>query len=95
MNILSEKDMDREPVGIFGRMWMQNMEKHYPEKVEVMKDNYTYLSVARSVDKRAEEYWEQLSDQYDRHNPRPNTTDYEELLYWTSMKNFEIDYLTY
>ena len=57
--IQNEPSMMEEPVGLYGRMWMQNMEKNYPEKVELMMFYHRYLTVARSVDKRASEYWEQ------------------------------------
>ena len=93
MNKLGGTDMDREPVGIYGRMWMQNMEKHYPEKVEEMIARGNYHEVARSVNKIAKEYQEQLSDQYDKHNPRPHTTDYNILLEWTTQKKYQIDHL--
>ena len=90
--ILNEPSMTEEPIGIYGRMWMQNMEKNYPEKVELMMFYHRYLTVARSVDKRASEYWEQLSDQYDKRVPRP-TNSYEAVLDWSRNKKFEIDHI--
>ena len=38
------------------------------------------------------EFYEQLSDQYDRNNPRP-TTGFETILEWEKMKKYEIDHL--
>lgn len=90
--IQNEPSMTEEPVGLYGRMWMENMEKNYPAKVEQMMFHHNYLTVARSVDKRAEEYYEQLSEQYDRNNPRP-TTGYEAVQQWSRMKKYEIDNL--
>ena len=81
-----------EQLGIYGKLWMQNMEKNYPEKVGVMKNHGTYLVVAQSVDKRAKDYWEQLSDQYDRRVPRPRDS-YEAVLEWSRNKKFEIDHI--
>ncbi|MCR4887976.1 MAG: TnpV protein [Ruminococcus sp.] len=90
--IQNEPSMTEEPIGLYGRMWMENMEKNYPAKVELMMFYHRYLTVARSVDKRATEYQEQLSEQYDRNNPRP-TTNFEEILQWETQKKYEIDHL--
>ncbi|WP_369681557.1 TnpV protein [Ruminococcus flavefaciens] len=87
-----EPSLKEEPIGLYGKMWMENMEKNYPAKVELMMFYHRYLTVARSVDKRAMEYYEQLSDQYDRNNPRP-TTGFETILEWEKMKKYEIDHL--
>ena len=46
----------------------------------------------KSEDKRAEEYEEQLSDQYDKRVPRP-TDSYEAVLDWSRNKKLEIDHL--
>ncbi len=81
-----------ELIGIYGRIWMQNMEKNYPEKVEQMLTEQIYQDVAISVNKKAEEYWEQLSNQYDRCVPRP-TDSYEAVLDWSMNKKFEIDHI--
>lgn len=83
---------NEQSIGMYGKMWMQNMEKNYPEKVKSMIKSGSYLAVACSVDKRAEEYEEQLSDQYDKHNPRP-TDSYEAVLEWSRNKKFEIDHI--
>ena len=83
---------NEQSIGMYGRMWMQNMEKNYPEKVELMMFYHRYLTVARSVDRRASEYWEQLSDQYDKRVPRP-TDSYEAVLDWSRNKKLEIDHL--
>ena len=90
--IQNESSMTEEPVGLYGRMWMQNMEKNFPAKVELMMFYHNYLTVARSVDKRAAEYCEQLSEKWDRDNPRP-TTGYEAVQQWSRMKKYEIDHL--
>ncbi|WP_075424213.1 TnpV protein [Ruminococcus sp. XPD3002] len=90
--IQNEPSMKEQPVGLYGRMWMENMEKNYPAKVELMMFNHNYLTVARSVDKRASEYYEQLSEKWDRDNPRP-TTGYEAIQQWSRMKKYEIDHL--
>ncbi|MBR6982313.1 MAG: TnpV protein [Ruminococcus sp.] len=87
-----EPTLEEEPIGIFGKMWMENMEKNYPEKVEMMMFFHRYLAVARSVDKRAEEYYDQLSEQYDRNNPRPQNS-YEAMTTWETMKKYEIEHL--
>ncbi|WP_369696430.1 hypothetical protein [Ruminococcus flavefaciens] len=84
--------MEEQPIGLYGRMWMENMEKNYPAKVELMMFYHRYLTVARSVNERAENYQEQLSDQYDRNNPRP-TSGYEAILEWETQKKYQIDHL--
>ncbi len=83
---------NEQSIGVYGKMWMQNMEKNYPEKVKMMMSKGSYLDVAQSVDKRAEEYWEQLRDQYDERVPRP-TDSYEAVLKWSRNKKFEIDHI--
>ncbi|MBR1432714.1 TnpV protein [Ruminococcus sp.] len=90
--IQNEPSMEEQPIGMYGRMWMENMEKNYPAKVELMMFYHRYLTVARSVNERAENYQEQLSDQYDRNNPRP-TTGYEAILEWETQKKYQIDHL--
>ena len=72
---------NEQSIGMYGKMWMQHMEKNYPQKVKNMKNDGIYYSVACSVDMRAAEYWEQLSHQYDKRVPRPRN------------KKFEIDHL--
>ena len=81
-----------DQLGNYGKIWMRNMEKNYPQKVEFMKKHGTYLGVAQSVDKRAKEYWKQLSDQYDLRVTRP-TDSYEAVLNWSRNKKFEIDHI--
>ncbi|MBR5180260.1 MAG: TnpV protein [Lachnospiraceae bacterium] len=88
----NEPSLEEQPIGIFGKMWMENMEKNYPEKVEMMMFFHRYLTVARSVDKRAEEYYDQLSEQYNRNNPRPQNSS-EEIATWETMKKYEIEHL--
>ncbi len=83
---------NEQSIGMYGKMWMQHMEKNYPQKVKNMKNDGIYYSVACSVDKIAAEYWEQLSDQYDKRVPRP-TDSYEAVLDWSRNKKFEIDHL--
>ena len=88
----NEPSLAKEPIGIYGKMWMDNMEKNYPEKVEMMMFFHRYLTVARSVNKRAEEYYDQLSEQYDKNNPRPQNS-FEEMKTWENMKKYEIEHL--
>ena len=83
---------NEQSIGMYGKMWMQHMEKNYPQKVKNMKNDGIYYSVACSVDKRAAEYWAQLSDQYDKRVPRP-TDSYEAVLDWSRNKKFEIDHI--
>ncbi|MBR4021778.1 MAG: TnpV protein [Ruminococcus sp.] len=85
-----EASMDEEPIGISGLQWIKFMEKNHPILVEEMRFQRKFLTVARSVDKRADEYWEILDKEYDRTNPRP-TGDYEKILAWEQAKHFYID----
>lgn len=86
----TEASMDEEPIGIMGMHWIDFMEKNHPILVEEMRFQRKFLTVARSVDKRADEYWEILDKEYDRTNPRP-TGDYEKILAWEQAKHFYID----
>ena len=59
-----ELTMETEPIGSYGLAWMHWMEENYPEKVEEMRFYHRFLTVARSVDKRAWEYRNRLDSQY-------------------------------
>ncbi len=86
----SEPTLDEEPVGVYGMKWMNFMEEHHPDLVEMMQFRNTYLTVARSVDKSAQTYRELLDEQYAQMNPRP-TEDYEEIRKWEETRQFYTD----
>ncbi|MDE7363737.1 MAG: TnpV protein [Ruminococcus sp.] len=85
----SELSEEEEPIGIYGMKWMTFMEENYPHLVEEMKLYHRYLTVARSVEKNAQEYRDLLDDQFAQENPRP--TDFEEVLKWEQAKMFYSD----
>ncbi|MBQ6041500.1 MAG: TnpV protein [Oscillospiraceae bacterium] len=87
-----EPTMQQEPIGTYGMMWMQWMEDNHPEKVEVMKFHHRYLTVARSVDKRAWEYRNRLDEQYMEANPRPH--GFEKILEWEQTRTHYTDSAT-
>ncbi|MCQ2419940.1 MAG: TnpV protein, partial [Clostridia bacterium] len=87
-----EPTMTEEPVGSYGIKWMQWMEENHPEKVEVMKFHHRYLTVARSVDKRAWEYRNRLDQQYMEANPRPH--GFEKILEWEQTRTHYTDSAT-
>ena len=84
-----EPSMEEEPIGIYGMKWMDFMEENYPHLVEEMKLYHRYLTVARSVNSKAENYRDLLDDQFAEMNPRP--TDFEEVLKWEQAKMFYSD----
>lgn len=87
----TEKSTEEEPIGMFGRLWMQWMEENYPEKVDWMRFQHNYLTVARSVESRARAYQEMLETRFEEQNPRP--TDFNRILAWEQQKKFEVENL--
>ncbi|MDE5834416.1 MAG: TnpV protein, partial [Ruminococcus sp.] len=84
-----EPSIEEEPIGIYGMKWMDFMEEHYPHLVEEMRLYHRYLTVARSVDRKAQEYRDLLDDQFAEMNPRP--TGFEEVLKWEQARMFYSD----
>ena len=84
-----EPSMKEEPIGSYGLKWMDWMEENHPDKVEWMRFQHNYLTVARSVDKRAWEYRNRLDDQYQKANPRPH--EFEKILAWERTREFYTD----
>ncbi|WP_281528412.1 TnpV protein [Ruminococcus champanellensis] len=87
-----ELTMETEPIGSYGLAWMHWMEENYPEKVEEMRFYHRFLTVARSVDKRAWEYRNRLDSQYQSENPRPH--GFEKIQEWEQMRTFYTDSAT-
>ncbi|HQM00995.1 MAG TPA: TnpV protein [Ruminococcus flavefaciens] len=89
-----EKSMTEEPIGMYGREWMDFMEKNYPMETEYLRMKHKFLTLARQVQKSAEDYRDLLEEQYDRENPRPhpNTAQgFNETLKWGEMKQFYVN----
>ncbi|MBR3023855.1 MAG: TnpV protein, partial [Oscillospiraceae bacterium] len=84
-----EPTMEEEPIGIYGLRWMEFMQKNYEIEVEVMMMDHKFRTVARRVDKEAEDYWMILDSQYEEENPRPET--FEETLKWEEARKFYVD----
>ncbi|MGN0676351.1 MAG: TnpV protein [Ruminococcus sp.] len=84
-----EPTLEKQPIGIYGMKWMDFMEENYPHLVEEMKLYHRYLTVARSVDKSAQDYRDLLDKQYEQMNPRP--TNFEEVLKWEQARMFYSD----
>ena len=86
----SEPSLEEEPIGSYGMAWMRFMESQHPELVDIMMFHHNYLTVARSVDRRAWEYRELLDRQYEQVYPRP-TEGFEKIYAWEKMREFETD----
>lgn len=84
-----EPSLDEEPIGIMGLKWIDFMEEHYPHYVTVMRFEHKFLTVARSVDKRAEKYRDLLEKQFEKANPRP--ADFNQILSWEQEKDFYVN----
>ncbi|MBQ3256359.1 MAG: TnpV protein [Ruminococcus sp.] len=84
-----EPSMEEEPIGSYGMKWIHFMEEQYPHLVTIMRFKHKFLTVARSVDKRAWDYRELLDEQYEKMNPRPE--EYNEVLAWEQTRAFYTD----
>ena len=78
-----------EPIGIYGLRWMDFMQKNHEREVDVMMTNNKFKTIARRVDKEAEEYNEILFNQYEAENPRPH--HFEEILKWEEARQFYVE----
>ena len=86
----AEPSLEEQPIGIYGMKWMNFMQEQHPDLVDVMQFHGNYLTVARSVDRSAQEYREILDSQYEQANPRP-TESYEEIRKWETTRAFYTD----
>ena len=86
----AEPSLEEEPIGVYGMKWMNFMQEQHPDLVDVMQFHGNYLTVARSVDRSAQEYREILDSQYEQMNPRP-TESYEEIRKWETTRAFYTD----
>ena len=86
----AEPSLEEEPIGVYGMKWMNFMQEQHPDLVDVMQFHGNYLTVARSVDRSAQEYREILDSQYEQANPRP-TESYEEIRKWETTRAFYTD----
>ena len=86
----AEPSLEEEPIGGYGIKWMNFMQEQHPDLVDVMQFHGNYLTVARSVDRSAQEYRKILDSQYEQANPRP-TESYEEIRKWETTKAFYTD----
>ena len=82
----TEPSLEEEPIGLYGQEWMRNMEANYSHLVTQLKYEHRYLTVARTVDREAENYRELLDSQYETEFPRPRT--FEETLKWEKARMF-------
>ena len=87
-----EATIEEDPIGSYGLTWMYWMEENHPEKVEEMRFYHRYLTVARSVDKRAWEYRNRLDRQYQLENPRPH--GFENIQAWEQTRAYYTDSAT-
>jgi hypothetical protein len=76
----------REEVGYFGMAWVNWMKIHHKKLVQELKNNKSFVEVAKSVNADAEDYLELLEGQYESRNPRP--LQYEETVRWEQTRDF-------
>ena len=86
-----EPSVEEEPIGKYGMCWMNFMKENYFHLVEEMQFYNRYLTVARSVDRRAREYKEILERDFEKMNPRPDGNSFEENLAWNQAMDFYVD----
>lgn len=85
-----EPSMEEEPVGLYGLKWIDMMEKNYFPETQILKLQHKFLSVAREVQRTAEDYRDILENQYEEYYPRPKGS-FEKVVQWARTKQFEAD----
>ena len=84
-----EPSIKEEPIGSYGIDWMNWMKEHEPRLVKKLQTEQKFLTIARSVDAAAWDYYGVLQDEYYRNNRQPDT--YEENVAYCQAMLFEVD----
>jgi hypothetical protein len=77
-------------VGGYGTLWLEFMEKHYPEIYRQLAKKQTLYAIAKSVDNSAWSYRELLDHQYAQAHPRPEVS-FEKIASWERTRAFYTD----
>lgn len=83
-----EPSMEEEPIGRYGMAWIDFMKRDHEDIMLDLQLSHKFLTVARSVDRRAWEYREILERDYEKMYPRTQTGFEENLKYNRTMEYY-------
>jgi hypothetical protein len=78
-------------LGRWGLEWQTYMLEFHKDEAEVMYLMGSWETVAKRVDKEAEQREEEIEELYEKNNPRPMTSNTLELMQWHTAKRLFVE----
>ncbi|RRJ67214.1 TnpV protein [Paenibacillus oralis] len=75
LQISSEATTDQQPLGKFGRLALNHLKNHHPQRFQILQMEGNLMKKMLQVEQEAIERMEQLTDQLLRLQPMPQTDD--------------------
>ncbi|MGK9250223.1 TnpV protein [Paenibacillus humicus] len=88
LSISNEAEADQQPLGKFGRMALNHLRNHHPQRFQILLMEGMLMKTIQQVEQEALERMEQLTEQLLRLQPMPQTDDtLERTRYLNQIKN--------
>ncbi|RAU95344.1 TnpV protein [Paenibacillus sp. YN15] len=75
LSISNEAETDQQPLGKYGRMALNHLRQHHPQRFLILQMQGDLMEKMHQVEQEALEKMEQLTDQLLRLQPMPRTDD--------------------
>lgn len=75
VQISKEATTDQQPLGKFGRLALNHLKNHHPQRFQILQMEGNLMKKMQQVEQESLEQMEQLTDQLLRLQPMPQTDD--------------------